>query len=398
MVSRVIMPKLGETMEEGEIITWLKQEGDQVKEGEPLLEIATDKANMEVEATRSGVLRKIAAKKGDVVPVTRVIAYVADSMDEAIEAEGEEEPAEAEAEQKEPTEVTGTDTAAPSATTVSGRVKASPRARKLARQHDIDLGSLTGSGPGGRIIEDDLLQAVQGAGAAAPPAEDISLSRVEQLIGQRMSQSKQEKPHFYLTAEYDLSQVMVVREQLVAECETERGVRVTYTDFLVKACGLALARYARVNAWYRDGKVQANAHVNVGLAVAREQGLVVPVIRDADRKDLFAIGRDRAELARKAREDHLSMADLEGGTFTVSNLGMMGIKRFAPIINPPEACILGVGEIKQRPVVKDGQIGAAPLMEVTLSCDHRVVDGYLGAQFLQELRRYLEKPSVLLVS
>jgi len=392
MVRKIIMPKLGETMEEGEIIQWLKKEGDRVKEGEPLLEVATDKANMEVEATASGFLRKIVAAEGKVVPVTETIAFIADSMEEEIlegeEVKEKEEKKEISLQMKEEKEKA---TLQP--------IKASPLAKKLAREHNIDLSSIKGTGPEGRIVREDVLRALENRKAPAEeiaPKEEISLSRAERVMIGRMEKSKKEIPHFYLTIEVDFSEAMKMRDDLLEEFEKEKGVHLSYTDLLIKSCARALEKLPRVNSTFEEGKIMLHSEIDVGLAVAREEGLIVPIIRGADKKDLFQIARDRSELVEKANENKLSLEELEGAAFTLSNLGMLGIKEFTAIINPPQASILAVGEVKKRAVVYEEKIVARAIMEMTLSCDHRVIDGYLGARFLQEIKRGLEKPSLLL--
>ncbi len=399
MITKIIMPKLGETMEEGEIIQWLKKEGDEIKEGEPLLEVATDKANMEVEALTSGFLRKIIAAEGEVVPVTQTIAFIADSMEEEIPEEKEGVAGEKEKgaikeaiieEKKEVSEIS-------KEAEISRPIKASPLAKKLAKQHKIDLSTIEGRGPGGRILKEDVLRVVEQAAEQkeVPQKKEVSLSRTEKVMIQRMAKSKREIPHFYLTVEVDFSEAMKMRDDLVAEFEKERGIHLTYTDLLIKSCGRALNEIPRVNSTFEEGKVISHSKIDVGLAVAREEGLIVPVIRDVDEKDLFQIARDRNELIRKANENKLSLGELEGSAFTLSNLGMLEIKGAAVIINPPQASILAVGEIKKRAVVLEEKIEIRPIMEMTLSCDHRVVDGYLGAKFLQEIKRGLEEPSLL---
>ncbi len=401
MITKIIMPKLGETMEEGEIIQWLKKEGDEIKEGEPLLEVATDKANMEVEALTSGFLRKIIAAEGEVVPVTQTIAFIADSMEEEIPEEKEGVAGEKEKgaikeaiieEKKEVSEIS-------KEAEISRPIKASPLAKKLAKQHKIDLSTIEGRGPGGRILKEDVLRVVEQAAEQkeVPQKKEVSLSRAEKVMIQRMGKSKREIPHFYLTVEVDFSEAMKMRDDLVAEFEKEKGIHLTYTDLLIKSCGRALNEIPRVNSTFEEGKVISHSKIDVGLAVAGEEGLIVPVIRDVDEKDLFQIARDRNELIRKANENKLSLGELEGAGFTLSNLGMLGIKGAAVIINPPQASILAVGEIKKRAVVLEEKIEIRPIMEMTLSCDHRVVDGYLGARFLQEIKQGLEKPSLLLM-
>ncbi|MFQ6066405.1 MAG: dihydrolipoamide acetyltransferase family protein [bacterium] len=382
MVNKVIMPKLGETMEEGEIIQWLKREGDRVKEGEPLLEIATDKANMEVEALTSGVLRKIVAPAGEIVPVTGTIAYIADSMKEEV-------PQEAEAADKLAREKT---LEKPS---VHPLVKASPLAKKLARKYEVDLSTIKGSGPGGRVLKEDVIKVAEEKKAV--PEEAVSLSRVEKIMIQRMEKSKKEIPHFYLTVEVDFSKSQTMRDDLLHEFEEKEEVRVSYTDLLIKSCGRALSKLPRVNSTFEAGRVTPHSEVNVGLAVATPKGLIAPVIREVDKKNLFQIAKKREELVEKANKERLSLEELEGAAFTLSNLGMFGVKTFIAIINPPQASILATGEIKERTLVIDNRIEIRPMMEMTLSCDHRVMDGYLGAKFLQEIKRGLERPSLLLI-
>jgi len=394
MMRKVMMPKLGETMEEGEIIKWLKKEGDKIKEGESLLEIATDKANMEVEAVASGFLRKIVASEGEVIPVTQTIAFIADSMDEEI-SEEEGKASRQEGEKKEEEEIS------PQVTekAVTKPVKASPLAKKLAKEHSVDLSSIEGTGPAGRIVKEDILRALEQGEAQAGEAvikEEISLSRSEKVQMQHMAKSKKEVPHVYLKIEVDFSEAMKMRDDLLGEFEKEK-IHLSYTDLLIKSCARALDKLPRMNSTFEEGKLMVHSDVGVGLAVAREGGLIVPVIKKANKKDLFQIARDRIELIDKAKGDKLSLGELEGAAFTLSNLGMVGIKEFAAIINIPQVSILAVGEIKKRAVIEEKKVVIRPMMEMTLSCDHRVIDGYLGARFLQEIKKGLEKPSLLLL-
>jgi pyruvate dehydrogenase E2 component (dihydrolipoamide acetyltransferase) len=391
---KVMMPKLGETMEEGEIIKWLKKEGDSVKEGESLLEIATDKANMEVEAVTSGFLRKIVASEGEVIPVTQTIAFIADSMDEEI-LEEEAKASRKEGEKKEEEEISPRVTKK----AVTKPVKASPLAKKLAREHSVDLSSIEGTGPAGRIVKEDILRALEQGEAQAGEAvikEEISLSRSEKVQMQHMAKSKKEVPHVYLKMEVDFSEAMKMRDDLLEEFEKEK-IHLSYTDLLIKSCARALDKLPRMNSTFEEGRLMVHSDVGVGLAVAREEGLIVPVIKKANKKDLFQIARDRIELIDKAKGDKLSLGELEGAAFTLSNLGVVGIKEFAAIINIPQVSILAVGEIKKRAVIQEEKVVIRPMMEMTLSCDHRVIDGYLGARFLQEIKKGLEKPSLLLL-
>ena len=394
MMRKVMMPKLGETMEEGEIIKWLKKEGDKIKEGESLLEIATDKANMEVEAVASGFLRKIVASEGEVIPVTQTIAFIADSMDEEIsEEEGKASKKEGEKEEEEEISPQVTEKA------VTKPVKASPLAKKLAKEHSVDLSSIEGTGPAGRIVKEDILRVLEQGEAQAGEAvikEEISLSRSEKVQMQHMAKSKKEVPHVYLKMEVDFSEAMKMRDDLLGEFEKEK-IHLSYTDLLIKSCARALDKLPRMNSTFEEGRLMVHSDVGVGLAVAREGGLIVPVIKKANKKDLFQIARDRIELIDKAKGDKLSLGELEGAAFTLSNLGMVGIKEFAAIINIPQVSILAVGEIKKRAVIQEEKVVIRPMMEMTLSCDHRVIDGYLGARFLQEIKKGLEKPSLLLL-
>lgn len=393
MMRKVMMPKLGETMEEGEIIKWLKKEGDNVKEGESLLEIATDKANMEVEAVASGFLRKIVASEGEVIPVTQTIAFIADSMDEEIlEEEGKASRKEGEKKEEEEISPQVREKA------VTKPVKASPLAKKLAREHNVDLSSVKGTGPAGRIVKEDILRALEQGETQAGEAvikEEISLARSEKVQMQHMAKSKKEVPHVYLKMEVDFSEAMKMRDDLLGEFEKEK-IHLSYTDLLIKSCARALDKLPRMNSTFEEGRLMVHSDVGVGLAVAREGGLIVPVIKKANKKDLFQIARDRIELIDKAKADKLSLEELEGAAFTLSNLGMVGIKEFAAIINIPQVSILAVGEIKKRAVIQEEKVVIRPMMEMTLSCDHRVIDGYLGARFLQEIKKGLEKPSLLL--
>ena len=402
MIKKVMMPKLGETMEEGEIIKWLKKEGDEVKEGESLLEIATDKANMEVEAVASGFLRKIVASEGAVIPVTETIAFIADSMDVEISEGGGKAPKK-EAEKEEEEDKDKDKEISPQVTeeAVTKPVKASPLAKKLAREHSVDLSSIQGTGPAGRIVKEDILRALEQREVQAGETvskEEIPLCRAEKVQMQHMAKSKKEVPHVYLKIEVDFSEAMKMRDDLLEELEKEKGVHLSYTDLLIKSCACALEKLPRMNSTFEEGKLMTHSDVGVGLAVAREKGLIVPVIKKANKKDLFQIAKDRIELIDKAKGDKLSLGELEGAAFTLSNLGMVGIKEFAAIINIPQVSILAVGEIKKRAVIQQEKVVVRPMMEMTLSCDHRVIDGYLGALFLQEIKKALEKPSLLLLS
>ena len=393
MVREIIMPKLGETMEEGEIIQWLKQEGDLVQQGDLLVEIATDKANMEVECPASGYLRKVLVQPGQNVQVTKTIAYLADSMDEEL-PDGTQD-ATSKPERALPAAATSHNEE--TKTSKRSPIKASPLAKRLARELNLDLSLIHGTGPGGRITKNDILQAGEGKPASAPPGTPWTMSRTEQIVANRMSLSKKEIPHFYLTSEVLFLEAQKLRADLLEEFEEQEGVHLTYTDLIVRACARALRKCPRINAHFNGGKPVLFDEINVGLAIAGEQGLVVPVIHKADKKQVFEIGRERSTLVERALSGNLSLEDIEGGTFTLSNLGMMHITSFCGIINHPQVCLLATGEINNRAVALGEELVIAPVMHMTLSCDHRAVDGYLAAQFLGEVRKGLEKPSLLLI-
>jgi pyruvate dehydrogenase E2 component (dihydrolipoamide acetyltransferase) len=409
-MSEIVMPRLSDSMEEGTILTWLKQVGDEVAVGEELVEIETDKANMAYESDVAGTLTEIIAGEGETLAIGSPIAVVGDG-DGASPAE-EPEPV------PEPAGVDGP-ISGPSDTKSSrrppegsGRVKASPVARRLAKEQGVDLASIQGSGPGGRIVKKD----VEGAGASPgasplPPSNQQleggrgeaqgetakgqttteELSKLQEVIARRMAESKATAPHFYLEATIDMSAAVEGRKRLKA-ATPEGGVVPSFNDMVVKACALALKEFPRANGAYKDGRFELYSRVNVGVAVAAQDALVVPTVFDADRKGLAQIARDAREVAGKVREGKITPPELSGGTFTVSNLGMFGIRSFAAIINSPQAAILAVGSIEERPVVRDGEITTAHLMDVTLACDHRILYGADAAEFLARIRALLEEP------
>ncbi len=376
MVNKVIMPKLGEVMEEGEIVRWLKKEGEEVKRGEPLLEIATDKAIIEVEAFVSGFLRKILTPEGKEVPVGETIAYITDSMEEEIPGEVKKE-----GKRKTPA--------------LPKLIKASPLAKKLAREYGINLSKVKRTGPEGRIAKKDILKLIKREEGPlvkeVPSEEGIPLSGVRKIIAERMGKSKREIPHFYLTCEVDLSIVAkTMKEEIKEKPVKESEVHLTYTDLLIKACGYGLKGVPQVNSTFKEGKIYQSSQINVGVAIGRDERLVVPIIKNVDRKSLFEIAKERKRLIKRTKENKLSLEELEGSSFTLSNLGMFGIKTFSAIINPPQVCILAIGEIKDRVVTIAREIEIRPIMEMTLSCDHRVINGILGARFLQKVKEGLE--------
>jgi pyruvate dehydrogenase E2 component (dihydrolipoamide acetyltransferase) len=417
-VSEIAMPRLSDSMEEGTIIKWLKAEGDEVARGDELVEIETDKATMTYEADSDGVLQIVAAE-GDTLPVGEVIARLNGASGEAASDVGASEDgasgdgrrasedAEPEPEPAPPAESEPAPAPAPQGNG-GERVKASPIARRMAREKGLDLTALSGTGPGGRIVKADV------EGAATPKAQSptpdarrptpepqaqtgrgdselVELTRTQQLIARRMAESKATVPDFALDMDIDMEAAVAMRTQLKDVAE----VVPSFNDMVVKACALALREYPRANGSYKDGRYELHARVNVGVAVAAQDALIVPTVFDADRKSLGEIARATRELAGKVREGTIAPPELSGGTFTVSNLGMYGITSFTAVINPPQAAILAVGAIEQRPVVVDGEIVPRHRMAVTLACDHRILYGADAAEFLARIRDLLQAPASL---
>ncbi len=376
MANEVKLPRLGQGMEAGTIVKWLKSEGEEVEKGEPLYELDTDKVTQEVEADFSGVLLKIAVPEGE-VPVGRTIAVKA--AEEAAKADGDQPPA--------PTPYAAT------------RVKASPLARRIAREREIDLSGLTGTGPEGRVVAQDVERVSAGAPAAAPAAppgevEVEKLSSTRRTIARRLTEAWQ-APVFQLGITVDMTQALALREQLLAR-QPEGAPRPTVSDVLTKLCAVALVRNRAVNAQFTGDEIRRFPSAAIGLAVAAERGLVVPVIPSCETKSIAEIAAARADIVGRARSGKLQQSDLEGGTFTISNLGMYGVERFIAVLNPPQAAILAVGSIEDRPVVEGGELVARPTMELTLTCDHRAVDGAPASEFLRELKAFLEQPGLAL--
>jgi pyruvate dehydrogenase E2 component (dihydrolipoamide acetyltransferase) len=473
MASDVVMPRLSDSMEEGTVLKWLVQEGGEVKRGAPLVEIETDKANMTYEADADGVLVEILAQEGDTLPIGETIARIGEPGEAPAEkAPAKEEPAaegapaeegaaeaapeEAEkeaatataeregvgagAEEREPAAATGegdggappreAEPAAPARADGDGRVKASPVARRMARELGVELARLEGSGPGGRIVKADVEAAAKGDGARveapareaeAPPAEAVppeapprapeeprpaavpvgeagpkgearrqDLTRVQQTISRRMAESKATAPDFAISLDVDMSQAVELRKRLKEVAEPAPS----FNDMVVKAAAMALREFPRVNGAYRDGQFELYENVNIGVAVAAQDALIVPTIFNADQKSLGAIAGDARAVIEKVRDKTVTPPELSGGTFTVSNLGMFGIERFTAIINPPQSAILTVGSLKKRPVVDEesGRIVARETMTLTLVCDHRILYGADGAQFLARVKELLERP------
>jgi pyruvate dehydrogenase E2 component (dihydrolipoyllysine-residue acetyltransferase) len=463
----VVMPRLSDSMEEGTILKWLKAEGDEVARGDELVEIETDKATMTYEADSAGTL-SIVAQEGDTLPIGEVIARIgaggeapagdgarAEATQQA-EASGNgkseappaaapaataEPPAAAPEPEREPAQPVAEAEAVPAAPSSEGnggRAKASPVARRIAREQGIDLSALQGTGPGGRIVKADVEAAASGAPQAAAPAEaapaeaspaqaapaeaapapaqaaaaapppppasiaetgtakgDVSvqeLTRTQQVIARRMAESKATVPEFTIATDVDMEGAVELRKQLKAAAETVSGTVPSYNDMVVKASALALREYPRANGSYKDGRFELYSRVNVGVAVAAQEALVVPTVFDADRKSLGEIARDTRTLAERVRASAVTPPELSGGTFTVSNLGMFGVTEFSAVINPPQAAILAVGKMEPRAVVRDGEIVARNIMTITLVCDHRILYGADAAEFLARIKALLEQP------
>lgn len=427
MAEIIRMPRLSDTMEEGNIVDWLKDEGDKVEPGDILAEVETDKATMELESFFSGTLLHIGVKEGP-VPVDGIIAIIGDpdedykkvleeakdesggessNGEEAESKEKESQPNEKESKEKAPTskEVKKEVEKTPSSDG-SDRIKASPLAKKMAEEAGLDLSKIKGSGDGGRIVKQDIEEAKtsQPSGGRSIEAQPSALrpdveygshpvSQMRKTIARRLSESKFTAPHFYLTMEINMDNAAAAREQM----NTFSPVKISYNDLIVKASAYALQIHPAVNASWTGDAIVYHEEINIGVAVAIDEGLMVPVVNDANFKSLSQIKTEVGDLAGKARDRKLAPEQMQGNTFTVSNLGMFEIEEFTAIINPPDSCILAVGAIIEKPVVKDGEIGISKMMKVTLSCDHRIVDGATGAQFLQTLKQLLQEPYKMLV-
>lgn len=419
------MPKLSDTMTEGVVAAWHKKVGDTVKRGDILAEIETDKATMEFESFYNGTLLYVGLEKGQGAPVDSILAIIGDKSEDVnaiIEAEKakapaaktEAAPAQKQEEKKPEPQKVAAETTQPAqqqqqpavvahtnGESADGRVKASPLAKKLAAEKGIDIASVKGSGDFGRIVKRDVeswnpaaaqsFMAPVVAGKESYTEEPVSQMR--KTIARRLAESKFSAPHFYLTMEIDMSEAVKAREAINAVSP----VKVSFNDIVIRATAAALRRHPKVNSSWLTDKIRYNQHIHIGVAVAVEEGLLVPVVRFADSKSLSQIAAEVKTYGQKAKEKKLQPSDWEGNTFTISNLGMFGIEEFTAIINPPDACILAVGAIKDVPVVKDGAVVPGKTMKVTLSCDHRVVDGATGSAFLQTLKAMLENPVTILV-
>jgi pyruvate dehydrogenase E2 component (dihydrolipoamide acetyltransferase) len=422
--SQVTLPRLGQGMESGTIVRWLKSEGDQVEKGEPLYELDTEKVTQEVEADASGVLLKILAGEGEEIEVGKSIAVIGeegekisaepdDSADgeakdsttvteEEGSEEGEPAPAREEERERERESVeSGPEPQAPEQRQDGGRVKASPLARRIAKERGIDLARLRGTGPEGRIVAEDVERA-QVTPAAAPAAaaapvgevETVKLNQMRKTIARRMTEAW-EAPAFQISMSADMTASIRLREALLGRVE-EGGVRPTYSDILTKIVALALMRHRDMNAHFAGDSVQIFPTANIGIAVAVPHGLVVPVIASCESKSIPEIAAARADVVDRTRGGKLKTEDLENGTFTISNLGMYGVERFTAVLNPPQAGILAVGAIEERAVVVDGELEIQPRMDLTLTVDHRSVDGATASEFLRTVKSFLEEPGLAL--
>jgi pyruvate dehydrogenase E2 component (dihydrolipoyllysine-residue acetyltransferase) len=421
MATEIKLPRLGQGMESGTIVKWLKSEGDKVEKGEPLYELDTDKVTQEVEADASGVLLKIAVAEGE-VEVGKTIAVIGEQGEEVetkaeepsgdgagareVEDDAQEEGSPARA--REPERERGRSASAEQVTEIKepsgdngGRIKASPLARRIARERGIDLRAVAGTGPEGRVVAEDVERTAASAAPAplvAPsaPTEGVEvqqLSSMRKTIARRLTEAWQ-APVFQLGITVDMGRALELRKRLV-ELHGD-GVKPTISDLLTKVCAAALMRHRAVNALYRGDAVELHPTANIGIAVAIPNGLVVPVIPGCERKSIAEIAAARGAVVERARAGKLQQADLEGGTFTISNLGMYGIERFIAVLNPPQAAILAVGSIEDKVVAADGEPVVRPRMELTLTCDHRAVDGATGAEFLRDVKAFLEEPGLAL--
>jgi pyruvate dehydrogenase E2 component (dihydrolipoamide acetyltransferase) len=418
MATNIEMPKLSDTMTEGTLLRWLKKEGDSVEIGDEIAEVETDKATMAMEAFDEGTLGKILVGEGEKAPIGAVLGILLEEGESADDIGGAaaSKPAAVQSPVpvEPPTESSSAPTPAPPAPAAAdgGRIKASPLARKIAADTGVDLSSLRGTGPGGRIIKRDVVGAPVSAPASSPapapaPAaitaqmgegdQRIELSSMRRIIADRLLASKTTIPHFYLHVEADAGPLMSIRKQVNAQAEATHGNKYTVNDFILKAVINALQAVPAANASFNGDHIVRFAHIGVAVAVAVDDGLVTPVLKDAAGKSLFQISQEVKDMAARAREGKLRPDEFDGGTITVSNLGGFGIESFDAIINPPQAAILSVGAIVEKPVVKDGTVVPGLRMDLGLSGDHRVVDGAVGAAFLTEVKKLVENPALMLV-
>ena len=410
MAEVIKMPKLSDTMEEGVIATWQKKVGDQVNAGDVLAEIESDKATMEFESFHAGTLLHIEIPAGKSTHVDGVIAIIGEKGEDiqaALKTAKEEAPAKKEdkaAAAPAKQESTSTPAVAPvkaqprpvekaPVASDDSRMKISPLAKKLAEERGVSLRSIRGSGENGRIVKRDIENANLSQVPQIERHRDVEITQMRKTIARRLSESKFTAPHFYLTIDLDMDRAVDARKAINEAISPEK---ISFNDLVIKASAIALKEHPSVNAGWHGDFIRYNEHVHIGVAVAVDEGLLVPVVRHADGKVLTQISAEGRDYAKRAKTKKLQPEDWQGNTFTISNLGMFGIEEFTAIINPPDSCIMAVGSIRQEPVVKDGEVKVGNRMKVTLSCDHRVVDGVLGAQFLETFRKYIENPIVLL--
>jgi len=415
----VLMPKMSDTMNEGVIAAWHKKMGDSVKTGELLAEVETDKATMEYESYNNGILLYIGAKEKEAVAVNGVLAIIGDKNADwqtllkahQAKASGGSKPAAPEESKPTPTAAQAQPTSNGSSSVENGRLKASPLAKKMAKDLGFDISKIQGSGEGGRVTKHDVenfkpsaVPATGGAAKTTAPVvlpqvvgkesfEEVAVSQMRKTIARRLAESKFSAPHFYLTMEINMDKAIEARKSM----NEISPVKISFNDLVLKATATALRQHPDVNVSWLGDKMRKNHHIHIGVAVAVKDGLVVPVVRFADNKSLSHIAVEVKDLAQKAQDKKLQPSDWEGSTFTISNLGMFGIEEFTAIINPPDACILAVGGIKETAIVKNGQLAVGNVMKVTLSCDHRAVDGAVGSAFLKTLKGLMEDPVRILI-
>ena len=400
MAEIIRMPKMSDTMEEGIISSWLKKVGDKVNSGDILAEVETDKATMELESYDDGILLHIGVKNGESVPVNDIIAIIGEKGENIKEILKEEETKEKETKEEETITI-------PEINDISKdkRLKASPLAKKIAEEKGINLTNIKGSGDGGRIIKKDIeenteiISTQNSTNIILPKTigkesfDEVPISQMRKTISKRLSESKFSSPHFYITMEINMDNCIEGRKKINETSE----VKISFNDIIIKATAAALRKHPMINSSYLEDKLRTNHHIHIGVAVAVKDGLLVPIIKFADNKSLSHISLEVKNLANKAKNKNLQPSDWEGNTFTISNLGMFGIDEFTAIINPNDSCILAVGGIKNTPIIKNGEIVPGNLMKVTLSCDHRIVDGAMGSAFLQTLKELIEDPIKILV-
>ena len=398
MAIEVILPKIDEAMKEGTILEWKRREGDQVEKGDILYILETEKVTWEVEAPESGILSRPIFGAGDVVPVGTVVALILQPGEEppATQTRPEAETGES------PAPPTGRGSQeAPELVETATATRASPVAKRIAKEHGIDLSLIEGTGPEGRITKEDIMQAVeqapQSGAATAVHGDIVPFSSMRRTIARRMSESFRTAPHFYLSMEVDVKELSYVREQLIPQIEKMQGLRLTYTDLLVKITAEALEEHPEVNVTISEDGIKQLNDVNLGLAIAVEQGLLVPVIRRANTRSLAEIVSIRADLTHRASQGKIGLDEMRDSSITLTNLGMFDIDQFDAIINPPESCILAVGRITDKPVAHQGQVVIRPRMNLTLSIDHRVLDGVSGSRFLRRIKELIEQPTLMIL-